>query len=166
MGANRRWVVNASPLILLARIERIALLRDLCAELIVPAAVAAEVQAGLHVDAAQMWLNSAGAIYIRALEETDAVVAGWDLGAGESEVLSWVHNHAGYEAILDDRAARDCALALRIPVRGTLGVILLAKREGLVPRVAPLFQELRQAGLRIHPDILKAASRLAGESFE
>jgi predicted nucleic acid-binding protein len=34
--------------------------------------------------------------------------------------------------LLDDRAARNCASALKIPVRGTLGVLLLAKKNGKI----------------------------------
>ncbi len=40
-------------------------------------------------------------------------VANWDLGLGESHVLSWVYSNPGYEAILDDRAAKNAA-ALRL----------------------------------------------------
>jgi len=61
------------------------------------------------------------------------------LGAGESEVLTWARQNPGYEAILDDRAARNCAITLQIPVRGTLGVALLAKREGLIHKFGLFF---------------------------
>jgi hypothetical protein len=37
---SRRWVVNASPLILLGKVRQVVLLRDLADELIVPGAVA------------------------------------------------------------------------------------------------------------------------------
>jgi len=85
------------------------------------------------------------------------------LGPGESEVLTWARHNPGYEAILDDRAARDCAITLGIPVRGTLGVVLLAKREGLIPYVRPVFDELLDAGLRTAPSVLDMALGLAGE---
>jgi len=159
-------VVNSSPLILLGRIERLSLLQELCTELVIPAAVAAEIRAGSQVDVAQNWLYDEGATYLHTLEKPDEIVAAWDLGAGESEVLAWARNHAGYEAIVDDRAARDCAYALRIPRRGTLGVILLAKKEGLIPRAVPLFHELRSVGWRIHPEVLEMGCKLAGESLE
>lgn len=66
--------------------------------------------------------------------------------------------------MLDDRAARNCAVALNIPVRGTLGVLLLAKREGILEYVRPAFEAWVEAGLRITPDILQTALRLAGET--
>jgi len=82
---------------------------------------------------------------------------------GESKVLTWAREYPGYEAILDDRAARNCAIALGIPLRGTLGVILLAKRERLLSHVQPVFARLQEAGLRIAPAVLDTALELAGE---
>ncbi len=41
---SSRWVVNASPLILLGKIYRLHLLRDLAGELIIPRGVADEVR--------------------------------------------------------------------------------------------------------------------------
>jgi predicted nucleic acid-binding protein len=64
---------------------------------------------------------------------------------------------------VDNQAARTCAASLGIPVRGTLGVVLLAKKEGLVPLVAPVFAELQTAGIRVDHALLDAALQLAGE---
>ena len=160
---SKKWVVNASPLILLANVDHLSLLDALCADMVVPAAVAREIRAGPRKDAAQRWLEGEGQSRVRRLEGIDPIVAAWDLGAGESAVLTWARRNPGYEAILDDRAARDCATTLGLPVRGTLGVVLLARREGLIPRVEPVFQQLLGAGLRIAPDVLDMALKLAGE---
>ena len=161
--SERKWVVNASPLILLANVDRLPLLEALCTDIIIPAAVAQEIRAGPKRDAAQHWLEGQAQVYVRRPEGVDPVVAAWDLGAGESAVLTWARQHPEYEAILDDRAARDCATTLGLLVRGTLGVVLLARREGLIPRVEPVFQQLLGAGLRIAPDVLDMALKLAGE---
>jgi predicted nucleic acid-binding protein len=77
-------------------------------------------------------------------------------------VLSWAHEHGDFEAILDDRAARKCAVIERIPVRGTLGVILAAKVRGF-PRAKPVCDDIVRAGLRIHPTVLRDALKLVGE---
>ncbi len=162
---DRKWVVNASPVILLGDIGHLHLLEALCAELVIPDVVADEIRAGPRRDAAQRWLQGEGATYVQRLEYADTLIAGWDLGAGESAVLAWARTHPGREAILDDRAARKCAATPHIPVRGTLGVLLLAKREGLVPRVRPAFDLLVDVGMRITPEILQAALRLANEEL-
>jgi predicted nucleic acid-binding protein len=60
-------------------------------------------------------------------------IQAWGLGEGESSVLAWATAHQGVEAIIDDLAARRCAAALGVPVRGTLGLVLVAKRRGNIP---------------------------------
>ena len=161
--SERRWVVNASPVILLGKVGHLGLLEALCAQLIVPAAVVTEVCAEPHRDAGQDWLQGQARAYVRDVGPVDSLITTWDLGIGESKVLTWAREHPDYEAILDDRAARNCALSLGIPVRGTLGVILLAKREGLLSHVQPVFARLQEAGLRIAPAVLDTALELAGE---
>ena len=49
----------------------------------------------------------------------DERIQAWDLGLGESSVLTWGYTHQGTEIIIDDLAARRCATALGIPFRGT-----------------------------------------------
>lgn len=160
---NRRWVVNASPLIVLAKISQIHLLSELCSDIVVPNGVVAEINVAPDDDPAKLWMANEGAIWIRDVEQIDPVIAAWDLGLGESHVLTWAYQHLGYQAILDDRAAKTAALALRISVRGTLGVILLAKQEGKITAAKPLFDQLVQAGLRVSAEILEAALRLVDE---
>ena len=162
--SSRQWVVNASPIILLGDIGHLYLLEALCDPLVVPAEVAREVQNGPIEDAAQRWLQADGRIHIHEGRPLDPQVASWDLGSGESAVLTWARAYPGYEAILDDRAARKCAEALGIPVRGTLGVLLAAKRHGLIPQVQPALDALVQAGLRLSPEVAEAALRLAEEA--
>ncbi len=77
-------------------------------------------------------------------------------------MLSWVINYSGYEAILDDLAARKAAKILQIPVRGTLAVIVLAKQMGYISSVKQDLEKLIQVGLRISPTVLAQAIALAG----
>lgn len=118
---------------------------------------------GPESDPARQWLAGAGKDYIRDVGDVDPLVATWDLGRGESHVLTWAMRHPGCEAILDDLAARKCAAALSVPVRGTLGILLLAKKEGHLAELAPVIVRVQQAGLHIGPDVLRALRLLAGE---
>ncbi len=52
---------------------------------------------------------------------------------GEAAVLSYAKEKGGL-ALLDDEAPRDLARSLRIPVRGTLGIIIDAVRKGFLER--------------------------------
>jgi predicted nucleic acid-binding protein len=161
---GRRWVVNASPIILLARIDQASLLDQLASEIMIPSEVAREIQDGPIDDPGRSWLNGAGASRVRDPGPVSPIVAAWDLGAGESQVLSWAYAHPEFEAIVDDRAARTCAAALAIRARGTLGVVLLAKEEGKLALAIPILEQIRAAGLRISDAVFDAARQLSGES--
>lgn len=156
----RKWVVNASPLIVLGRLSQLPLLTELAQTLVVPAAVAHEIVQGPEEDAARIWLSTAGRAFVEESRPLEPVVAAWDLGAGESAVISRTLKSPDFEAILDDLAARKCAAALSVPIRGTLGVLLLAKKEGLVTELAPLLNDVQRAGFRIRPDVLDTIRRL------
>jgi len=160
---GRVWVVNASPLILLGRIGQIELLQKLCTELIIPAGVAQEIEQGTAEDTARIWVQEHGHTNVQAVDAVDPTVAGWDLGLGESHVLHLCYRQPGRDAILDDLAARNCAAALGVPVRGTLAVIVLAKRRGIIAAARPLLQGLVARGLRIDRPVFERALRLANE---
>jgi predicted nucleic acid-binding protein len=51
----KKWVVNASPLIVLARINHLFLLHNLAEEIVVPAGVAKEIGHGPDDDPARQW---------------------------------------------------------------------------------------------------------------
>jgi predicted nucleic acid-binding protein len=87
----------------------------------------------------------------------------WDLGAGETAVISYVAANPGWTAILDDGAARRCARAFDIPVKGTLAVVLLAKQRKLIPSARTLLGQLRNNGFRIEENLLIVALRTIGE---
>jgi predicted nucleic acid-binding protein len=90
-------------------------------------------------------------------------IATWDLGAGESAVLTWAYSHPGSLAVLDDLAARTCAAVLGVPVEGTLGLAMLAKRRGRVRTARSLVDELRRAGLYLSDSVMREALSLVGE---
>ncbi len=86
----KRWVVNASPIISLTKIDRIHLLSELCDEVVIPQGVADEINLGGYADSAVTWLQQAGEAFIQAAPAIDSRIASWDLGLGESQVLSKV----------------------------------------------------------------------------
>jgi len=160
---RKKWVVNASPLIILAKVDQILLLKDLCEEMTIPSGVKEEIDEGTENDPARIWLKSDGKKWVRDSGPINPVISAWDLGQGETEVLNWAYEHPGYEAILDDKAAKNCASSVHIKVHGTIGIILLAKQEGIIEKVSPILNRLPKVGFRIKPAILAAAKKLAHE---
>ena len=100
---------------------------------------------------------------IRERVSVASKVASWNLGQGESAVLSYALIHSGVRAVIDDRDARRCAQALEIPMFGTGGLLLLAKRRKLLPSVTEALTKIRQAGLWLSDDIVELITSRTGE---
>lgn len=159
----RRWAVNASPIITLTKIGRVNLLAQLCDELVIPQGVADEIQNGGYDDPAVAWIQNEGQAYLKPIDSIESSVASWDLGMGESHVMSWLITHPEFEAILDDRAARKAAAILGLPVRGTVSIIAIAKQNGYISSAREEYAKLIDVGFRISSDILLKALKLVGE---
>jgi predicted nucleic acid-binding protein len=151
------FVVDASPLIFLASIDQLVLLKRLAGEVIVPAAVLHEVLAAKDLHPELAALGSAAWLRVEPDRSLPEEVAAWDLGAGEAQVLALALHHPSCEAVLDDLQARRCARDLGIPVLGTLGVILRAKRRGDIVAARPLVEELLRQGLYLSESLVRAA---------
>lgn len=161
------WVCNTSPLILLHRIGRLELLTTLCEKLVIPKGVIDEVL--YHRRDVTTWNMLFSSRKVEVLQDAIAIeesIAGWDLGRGESEVLSWAVNHPEYEAILDDLDARRCARSFNVLLRGTVGIILLAKKRNHISKAAPLIESLINGGLRCDLKWVKDALELVGEKLD
>ena len=158
-----RPAVNASPLILLARANLLDLLQLAGPDIVVPAPVADEILREGPQDPAARALETMPWVTIVEAPPVPAVVQAWDLGAGESSVLAWALGHPGTVAIVDDLAARRCAAALHVPVRGTLGLILLAKQRGRIEAARPVLDGMRATGMYLSDAVLNQALALVGE---
>jgi predicted nucleic acid-binding protein len=154
-------VVNASPFIHLARIGRLALLRAAGDPVWMPDVVEREIRAH-EADAAVQALDATSWLK-KARAALMPEILAWDLGPGESSVLSWAHEHPGTVAVLDDLAARRCASAFGIPLRGTLGLVLVARRRGVIPSARAVAMELRESGLYLSEQVWKQALALVDE---
>ena len=155
-------VVNASPLIALFRSGQAGLLPLLFNRVIVPDAVWKEVAIDGWADAAARDL-AAQSWPIRENVLPSQRVEAWNLGAGETAVLSYALGQPPLRAIIDDAGARRCARTLGIPILGTGGVLLLAKRRGLLPSVAESLEKIRSAGLWLSDDLVKLLKTQADE---
>ena len=150
-------VVNASPIILLAKSRLFHLLPALSPKVMTTQEVLAEVSAKEADVATREALTSAGWLAITNTPAITATLLEWDLGAGETSVIATASSF-GAEAVLDDLAARRCALTQEIRVVGTLGLIVRAHRRGLLPSAIEAIDSLRSNSLYIS-DALMATIR-------
>lgn len=162
---GERWVLNASPLIVLACVGQEHLFEALADEVVVPRAVAEEIEAGPLDDPARRVIAGGQFTIVDTAPVLD--VLAWDLGAGETAVLSYALEEPGWTAVLDDAAARKCARSFGLPLKGTLGVIILAKQRGLIPSAAEIVRSLLRSGFRLDENIIREAlSRAVGETWD
>jgi predicted nucleic acid-binding protein len=158
-----RAVVNASPLIFLTRAGLLDLLQLLSTEIIVPEIVASEIDVRGKSDPTAQAIADTPWLLVTQTPTVSPHIQSWGLGPGESSVLAWAHTHLGSEAILDDLAARRCAATFDIPVRGTLGLALIAKKRGRIPSARRVLEQLRQGGMYLSEHVMNEALARVGE---
>ena len=155
-------VVNASPLILLFKSGFDDLLPQLFSTIIVPESVWDEILRGGDI-AAQKLLDSKIIWTTRAAIQIPPEILVWNLGDGESEVLSWAFANRDFRAVVDDKAARNCAKTHGIETLGTGGILILAKKRGLIDSVGDALDKLKTVGLYVSDEIIKLLKHKAGE---
>ena len=157
-------ICNTSPLLYLHQIGQLSILPALIGSIIVPPAVLVELDAGIEKGLDLPQLEGLRWIRIQAPISAMAVSLITDLGPGESQVLMLALEMPGSIALLDDALARRIAIAKGIPIKGTLGLLLDAKRLGHLTAVKPYLDRLQGLGFRLAEPTREAVLKLAGES--
>lgn len=160
----RLWVVDTSPLIFLAKLDRLDLLKRGADQIVAPPAVLREIDeypdsASERIEEAKRsWLS------VRAVEDrrlVDVLMA--DLDVGESEVIALALELVAERVILDDLDARRLAQRLGVGPVGTLGLLLAAKLRGEIQSLKAEIDRLLEAGFRVSSALRQAVLREAGE---
>jgi predicted nucleic acid-binding protein len=80
---------------------------------------------------------------------------------GESSAIALALEIPDSLLILDDIKARKVATQLGLSITGTLGIIIKAKLEGIIPSVIPILNKIKQTDFRLSDEVelqvLKAA---------
>jgi predicted nucleic acid-binding protein len=156
-------VFNASPLIVLAKSGLLDGFLRLADHILIPRAVAEEVSRAKDPgDPARCWIARQSSL-IHPANSISPFLMAWDLGAGESAVISLAAANSDAIAVLDDLAARRCAQAVGLKIVGTLGLVLMAKRAGVIPSASKALNAIIAAGLFISSHHLDTIRNQAGE---
>ena len=163
-----RAVSNSSPLIHLSAISRLHLLRHFHETVLIPPAVwrevveegkgrpgAAEVEKARH----EGWLTVIPPVdqfLVRALSA--------DLDQGEAEAIVLALEQSPVVLLLDERRARLRARTYSLRLTGVIGILIRARRTGLIPSLRVALQELTEkSGFWIHKTVFDAALKAVGE---
>ena len=157
-------VADAGPLIALAKIEQLTLLKVLFESVHIPAYVFNEA-AGNAV--------MAGAAAARAFAESHATIHAdsvdpiiqslcIEVESGEAQAIALARSlRCG--VLMDDLLGRGVAKRMGLPVIGVLGVLLQGKRAGHLAAVHPCINALTLARYRLSDGLVAEVLRLADE---
>jgi uncharacterized protein len=157
-------VCDTGPLIALSLIDQLELLRRLYRRVLAPRAVLDEVTAG--------GADRPGAAAILTadwLEPVDDVtpdpLLAEELGPGEAAVIAAAYELKARLVLLDERKARRIAArAYGLRVKGSAGILVAAKRAGLIAEVRPFLDSMVRKGYFLSHRLVERATSESGEA--
>jgi predicted nucleic acid-binding protein len=159
-------VSDTSPILNLARIDRLQLLHLLYRQVFIPSAIYAELRASKcdlppAIDLISMpWLTVASAEDRNRVRELQK-----NLDAGEAEAIVLAIERRADLLLVDERRGRSTATAAGITVTGLLGVVAKAKQAGLIDLAKPVLDDLiKVARFWIGPDLYNEVLTRLGET--
>jgi predicted nucleic acid-binding protein len=161
-------VSNTSPLLSLAIIGRLSLLRDQFTEVLIPPNVLEElrVEEALPGSEALREAMHIGWLRVKQVDDRPFVqLLQRDLDQGEAEAIALAKQLSAEWILLDEREARRIAKSLELRVTGVLGVLLTGHREGKLPSLLRAMQELQeQVGFHISAELFAEVLKESGGS--
>ena len=146
-------IIDTSCLIILKRIGRLEILKEIYERVIIPVGVKEEFGEELPE-----WIEVEG-----VKDEGQVKVMEMYVGRGEAEVLVLGLERGSSLVVIDDRKGRRLARGLGLRLSGTIGVIIRAKEAGEIGSVKGIIEELEGAGFRLSESLKRKALELAGE---
>lgn len=158
-------VTNTSPLLNLAVIGEARLLPELFGRVTAPNMVREEIDSLRLRDQRFRSADTADAADFAAVRDSSRVaLLSLHLDPGEAEAIALALELQADLILLDERRATRAARQLGLRTLGLLGVLLLAKRKGLIDQVRPLLDRLEtEAGFWIAPDLRQQVCQAAKE---
>ncbi|KJH72250.1 DUF3368 domain-containing protein [Aliterella atlantica] len=147
-------VSDTSPICYLLLIDCIEVLQVLYKVVIIPQAVADELNALQSPPVVQNWIAQPPEwLQIQPVERLQSLEIG-KLDPGEQEAILLAKQLKADLVILDDKAARRIAMNQGLTVIGLLGILKDAAGTGLL-ELQPTFERLREVGFWVAPSLLK-----------
>jgi hypothetical protein len=148
----------------LHQLHLLHLLPTLGSPVVLPEAVVAELDQGRAQGIDLPDLSALSWLTVRTAGVRPPLSHAADLGPGESEVLWLALERPHSIAVLDDAAARRQAVECGVRVTGILGLLVDAKRQGLIPAVSPVLDDLERLGFHLSARTRTLILRHAGEA--
>lgn len=153
-------VSNASPLIVLLKTKKLSILRDLFERVLIPTAVYEEITTKEYEKSI---FNKLEWIETRNVRDLEMVTFLEKLvGKGEAEAIV-LARELTTTLLVDDAKARKYAELLGVEVVGTLGLLKMAKKRGLISSVKKIIDDMLTEGYYIEDRLVKDILEDVGE---
>lgn len=158
-------ISDASVLINLAIIGHLDLLQKLYQEIIISEAVYYEITIKGAGKPGDQEVRSSDWVQVMAIKNTKLVkILLEEIDLGEAEGITLAVEMDATLLLIDEKLGREKAKAFGIKTVGLLGILLEAKRLGLIENVTDLMDELRErANFKIGKSLYQKVKELAGE---
>ncbi len=159
-----RWVVaDAGPLIAFGRIGKLELLPPVLGEIIVPNTVARECLHDPGKPGARAIREAfRGRLLIKHSDPLPVQPAFPILDEGESAAIRLALKLSA-SVLIDEKAGRSIATKLGLSIIGSAGVLLAAKKHGLIQEVKPILEAFASNGYHFSDALIRAIILRAGE---
>jgi hypothetical protein len=159
-------VSNSTPLIALDACNQLDLLRTLYGRLIIPEEVDREISiggstglpTGLTPDH-RVWIE------VQPVSSPPSTALLARLDAGEAEVITLGLEMGASLVLIDEKRGLKIAREQGLNVLGSVGVLLLAKKKGLLSEVKPHLLEMYLKGISLSYSLIEWAIIQAGETL-
>jgi predicted nucleic acid-binding protein len=158
-------VSNTTPLIALDACNQLDLLRSLYGSIIIPEEVERELSRGGGT-ALPTGLTAAHRAWIgvRSVSNPPSASLLARLDAGEAEVIILALEIGASLVLIDEKMGLKVAREEGLNAIGSVGLLLLAKKKGLLSEVKPHLQEMQSKGIRLKDSLIERAIIQAGET--
>lgn len=161
----RLVVADSSPLIVFARSELLPILRQVAGEIVVPQTVYEECTGDMNKPGARIIADAhqAGLLTVHRDSLVLALPANMPmLDKGEIAAIS-LAIELSEPILMDERLGRQAAAAHGLAVIGSAGILITAKRKGLIAAVQPALLTWQSFGYFLAPALIATVLERAGE---
>ncbi len=158
-------VVNSTPLIILASIDKLEILKKLYGRVFIPNGVLNEISVKGDLKLGKEQIRKYDFIKVKEIrnQQTKKFFR-TSLHIGEVEVMILYDEIQANLCVIDDLLARKYAEHLGLIVTGTLGILLKAKQKGIISPLKPLLDKLIKNGFYIDDKLYDQILQIAGET--
>lgn len=159
-------IADTGPLIGLAKIGKLYLLEKYVDEVLIPPIVYKELLGKIGPESEEIEKALNNFIKIsnqpQIAKELHGILSNLDEGEKQAIALAKSYDE-NILLLIDERAGREVANRLQIPITGLLGILIKFKEKREIQSISTIVEKLRQHGYWLSDEVIELAKKLAGE---